>query len=194
MINRVESQWTVIIIYICGETDSYSNGNSDIFLIKYNASLTKIWNTSWGGTSQDYGKGIGIDSKGYIHVSGVTLSYGVKFEDVALLMFNSSGNLITNTTWGDANLNNGEKLAIDSSDNIYVCGWTIQYGTSDGDYDLIKFKISVITIPMTSGIIVPGFEFIPIILCVLLSLAWYFPIKLIKNKKFLKNLIIKKFD
>jgi len=109
-------------IYLTGFTDSFGEGNYDMFLIKYNSSGDIIWNKTWGGIAFDAGYGITVDSKDNIYVTGQTESFGAGSRDIFLAKYNSSGNQLWNKTWGDTGSQHGRGIAVDLSDDIYVVG------------------------------------------------------------------------
>ncbi|SVC97343.1 uncharacterized protein METZ01_LOCUS350197, partial [marine metagenome] len=64
-------------IFVTGSTgaslDSQTySGNSDIFLVKYNASGVKQWTKQLGTTSQDVAYGVTVETRGHIYVTGFT--------------------------------------------------------------------------------------------------------------------------
>jgi len=63
-------------IYLGGFTYSFGSGSTDMCLIKYDSSGTKLWNQTWGGSSSDFCKGIAIDSLNDIYVAGTTDNFG----------------------------------------------------------------------------------------------------------------------
>jgi hypothetical protein len=78
-----EEGWDVIVdssnnIYVTGQTkvaldgNTYSGGNGDIFLVKYNSSGTKQWTKQLGTSSRDYGTGVSVDNSSNIYVTGRT--------------------------------------------------------------------------------------------------------------------------
>ena len=95
------------------------------------------YSTYLGGSSDDYSHGIAIDSSGNAYVTGYTNSsdfptqnpfqgsYGGGDYDAFVTKLNSSGNtLIYSTYLGGSNSDYGEGIALDSSGNAYVTGWT----------------------------------------------------------------------
>ena len=89
-------------IYVTGNVDggaldgNTSSGDNDLFLVKYNSSGTKQWTQQLGTSSQDYGRGVTVDSNNNIYVSGTTgggldnnTSSGS--EDIFLIKYNSDG-------------------------------------------------------------------------------------------------------
>ncbi|MHA1341744.1 MAG: SBBP repeat-containing protein, partial [Promethearchaeota archaeon] len=125
-------------IYITGDTSSYGADDEDVCLLKYNSNGSLLWNTTWGGASYEEGKGIAVDSNNNIFITGYTDSYGAGYRDVFLLMYNSNGSLLWNTTWGGAGEDEGLGIAVDSNNNIFITGYTDSYGA--GSYDAVLLK------------------------------------------------------
>ncbi|MFX1500449.1 MAG: hypothetical protein ACFFDH_05725 [Promethearchaeota archaeon] len=126
-------------ILITGETQSYGAGNYDVFLLKYDSDGNLLWNITWGGSESEYGNGIEIDSLENILTIGSTMSYGAGYNDVFLLKYNSSGNLLWNKTWGGSGLDEGNGIVIDGSGNILITGATQSYGAGATDTLLLKY-------------------------------------------------------
>ncbi|KKK84886.1 hypothetical protein LCGC14_2778820, partial [marine sediment metagenome] len=64
-------------VYITGDTESFGEGNLDIVLVKYNGSGTQLWNRTWGGSVNEYGRGVAVDSSDNVYITGGTDSFGV---------------------------------------------------------------------------------------------------------------------
>ena len=126
-------------IYISGYTkgkfdnDTYSS-RPDIFLSKFNSGGTNQWIKSFGTPFDDYSNGIAVDSSGDIYISGYTKG---DFDndsitanpDIILLKYNSSGTKLWHKQIGTSFDDRGNGIAIDSSNNIYITGY------SKGDLD-----------------------------------------------------------
>ena len=124
-------------IYVCGQTETYG---SDLVLIKYNPSGGMVWSRVWGGLYSG-GKDLVLDSSGNIYVCGWTY-YGVGEADFALVVFDPNGNRLWNRTWGGYGSDYAYDLHFDSSDNIYLSGWTNSFGNGGWDFGLVKFGVS----------------------------------------------------
>ncbi|HEV2331238.1 MAG TPA: SBBP repeat-containing protein [Verrucomicrobiae bacterium] len=121
--------------------------NGDAFIAKFSGSppTNLIYLTYLGGSSDDLAYGIAADSAGNAFVTGYTISqnfptnhaifpkfpgayssrYGTYFGSGFVTELNTNGtNLIYSTYLGGAALNSGESIAVDSSDNAYVVGYT----------------------------------------------------------------------
>jgi uncharacterized delta-60 repeat protein len=121
-------------IYVTGYTEGGLDGNTnsggrDIFLVKYNSSGTKQWTQQFGSSKKDYGLASNVDSKGNIYVTGYTEggldgNTNSGESDIFLVKYNSSGTKQWTQQLGTPTFDEGNGVAVDSSDNIYVSGWT----------------------------------------------------------------------
>jgi hypothetical protein len=124
---------------------SYGDGG-DAFLSKFSAGgATLVYSTYLGGTAQDQGNGIAVDSSGNAYVTGFTLSsdfptvsafqasnkaatYGTAF--VAKL--NSAGSALVYSTYlGGSTMDSGEAIAVDAAGDAYLAGatWSSEFPT-----------------------------------------------------------------
>jgi len=127
-------------------------GYTDVFLVKYNSSGTKQWTKQLGTSYWDYGNSVTTDSLDNIYVNvvtsgdldGNTSSGG---NDTFLVKYNSSGTKQWTKQLGTSNNDYGNSVTSDSSDNIYVTGYTdggLDGNTSSGynDIFLVKYNSS----------------------------------------------------
>lgn len=134
-------------------TNADPNGfNGDIFIAKYSSSGDVIWAKSAGGTGNDAGNGIAMDSDGNIYItgeikgqadfSGTTLSpTNNNTEEIFIAKYNSGGDLQWAERAGGGNRDFGNDIAVDQNGDVYVTG-TIKnnaefggtpYGTISGN-------------------------------------------------------------
>ncbi len=126
-------------IYVCGHRSQLPGSNYDIFLTKFDSDGNPMWNTLWGGDDDDMGYDIVSDPSGNFYVCGTTLSFGAGNTDVVLVKFDSNGTKLWNYTWGASSYDQSSALTMDSSGNIYVCGFTQSFGVINSAVLLIKF-------------------------------------------------------
>src|SRR5215213_5779211 len=137
--------------YVTGETFSFDfpttagafdptfNGFSDAFITKLNATGSAfVYSTFIGGSNNEWGNGIAVDTAGSAYVIGATLSPNFPttvgaFDtthngdiDVFVTKLNPSGSapLIYSTFVGGSKLDFGRDIAVDTSDSAYVTGET----------------------------------------------------------------------
>ncbi len=127
---------------------SYRPGDySDAFVSKFSASGSSlVYSTYLGGLGQDIAQGIALDSSGNAYVTGSTISAdfptvnpfqatlkGISNTDAFVAKLNPSGNqLLYSTYLGGFLQDAGNAIAVDSSGNAYVAGYTdsIDFPTS----------------------------------------------------------------
>ena len=61
---------------IAGETFSYGNGQSDVYIIKVDSSGNKLWENTFGGIAEDVGYSIANTNDGGYLIASQTRSYG----------------------------------------------------------------------------------------------------------------------
>lgn len=133
-------------VYITGETWSHDFVSyeskagevrfPDAFVTKIDASGNSLlYSTYLGGSSDDVGRGIAVDTSGNAYITGVTNSTDFPTSsaiskskrggaDAFVTKLDASGNLIYSTYLGGDNFDWGNGIAIDASQNAYVTGWT----------------------------------------------------------------------
>ena len=126
-------------IYIAGWTTSYGNGSHDICVLKYSSSGILEWNETWGGNETDRAYGIAVDHMNNTYIAGFT-KINQDIGDVIVLKYNNSGKLEWNKTWGEFDVDLAYDLILDELGNIYVTGYTDNYGAINRDIFLIKYN------------------------------------------------------
>ena len=142
-------------IYLTGKTkgslDNITTAQDyDIILVKYNSAGTKQWTQQLGTSAIDVGYGVAADSADNIYVTGYTegvldnnTSSGLS--DIFLLKYNSSGTKQWTKQLGTAAADIGYGVAVDSSNNIYVTGYTaggLEGNTNSGSNDIFLLKFN----------------------------------------------------
>ena len=120
-----------------GYDETYNGGTiygGDAFLAKFNSTGALLWSTFIGGEGDDIGRSVAIDSDDNIIITGdagssdfpVLNGYDEIFNsnDAFLMKFDPLGDLIWSTFFGGTKFERGTSVAIDSSDNIVLTGYT----------------------------------------------------------------------
>ena len=129
-----------------------NSGYNDTFIAKYFANGNVDWATKISGTSNDYGRGIAVDSSGNIYVTG-------RYNSSTLTFYNADGTAFGTTLSGSGydtfiakyNTNgvvqwvgrvsgtsseDGRSISVDSSGNVYITGnyesTTLTFYNADG--------------------------------------------------------------
>src|SRR5690606_31611500 len=130
------------------------NGGSDAFVTKLNAAGSALsYSTFLGGSGDDIGCGIAVDSAGNAFVTGDSLDSTPDYpttagaydpshngiSDVFVTKLNAAGSALTYSTFlGGSDVDIGYGIAIDSSGNAFVTGYsfdgTTDYPTTTGAY------------------------------------------------------------
>ncbi len=142
------------------------SGNFDAFIVKYNTSGMRLWSTYLGGSGQENGNDLVVDSFNNIYITGNTLSNsgiatmgsyqttfgnGSSTGDAFLMKFNASGIKQWGTYFGGSGDDYGDGIAIDPNGNIFISGFTNSASlatagafqtSNNGNYDafLVKFN------------------------------------------------------
>lgn len=135
-------------VYVAGYFDSqsvqlggvyYSNfsllgGTKDIFIAKYNTAGNVLWAKTIGHSEDDYATSITTDNFGNVYVTGnfssSMLSFGgttvfnssVGSNDVFVVKYDSMGNLLWATEFGNSNWEFSNSITCDNSGNVYITG------------------------------------------------------------------------
>ena len=115
-----------------GRNNSYK-GNSDGFVAKVSSGGSLLWATYLGGSADDYGRGVAVDSSGSALVSGDTWSSDFAGRnnsykgnsDAFGAKVSSSGSLLWSTYLGGGGYDDGWNIAADSSGSTFVSGRTV---------------------------------------------------------------------
>ncbi|MBA7573017.1 hypothetical protein ES708_14806 [subsurface metagenome] len=126
-------------IYIAGQTSSFGAGAEDMVLVKYNNLGQQQWNTTWGGITYDSIFSIVVDSSDNIYATGITTSFGAGSLDFAIWKYNNLGQLQWFSPWGGSGYEHAWAIALDSSDNLYICGHTSSFGAGGTEIAFVKY-------------------------------------------------------
>ena len=128
-----------------------ANDNTDGFVTKLNATGSAlVYSTYLGGTDYDSPRGIAVDAGGNAYVIGETLSADFPTTagafrrtsagsyDIFVTKLNATGSALAYSTFlGGAQVDNGERVAVDAGGNAYVMGFSssLDYPTTSGAFD-----------------------------------------------------------
>ncbi len=119
------------------------------------------WNTFLGGSAEDEGHGLVVDGSGNVYVTGrsdATWESPVQaytaYADAFAAQLDSAGSLTWNTFLGGSGVDYGRGIALDSSSNVYVAGYsTVTWGDPvqpyTAVYDAFVAQVSGVTRSVT---------------------------------------------
>lgn len=119
--------------YISGFTDGGSLGGpnagaQDAFLTKYDASGNLLWSRQLGTSTRDEARGVAVDGSGNVYIGGLTqgslAAPNAGNIDTFLAKYDSAGTLLWSRQLGTVDFDLGLGVAVDSSGNPYLTGWT----------------------------------------------------------------------
>lgn len=121
-----------------GRSDTYSNGQSDIWVVRTDAYGNTMWSRSYGGTQFDFGNMIRITSDGGFVMAGFTNSYGAGDNDAWIIKTDVLGNVQWSKTFGNSGVQELEAI-IQTSDGGYAAlGINNSTGTQYYDFYLVR--------------------------------------------------------
>lgn len=112
-------------VYVTGERGTAS-GTTNLFLYKYDLSLSNEWGVTLGGSQDEEGHALTIDSDGDVYVTGISNSWDLGGGDTLVAKYNDLGTKQWNITWGSSSYEIGRAIAIDDT-YCYVVGSTNAY-------------------------------------------------------------------
>ncbi|MDY0779922.1 SBBP repeat-containing protein [Tenacibaculum sp. IB213877] len=143
-------------------------GWNDVFILKLDTGGNFIWAKSFGGIGEEYPSNMILDNYGNIYTTGFfdntadfdpgadifnLTPYQDGFIDVFVQKLDTNGNFLWANSFGGSNMDYGNSIALDSSNNYYIVGSFRGFAdfdpgagtsniTSTGDYDVFIKKMS----------------------------------------------------
>jgi len=123
---------------LVGNTRSFGNGGSDIWLLKVDGNGSEEWSKTFGGTAEDYGYLVQQITDGGFIIAGATYSLGAGSQDIWLIKTDASGDKEWNKSYGgsDNDFYSSAQQTIDGG--LIVAGSTLSFGNGLADIMLIK--------------------------------------------------------
>ena len=147
----------------CSTFSLYNNGQSDIFVVRYNNNGQVLWVKGFGGFGEEFVTGLALDQLGDIVITGTFNSSSLTFgnyslvgnggDDLFLAKLNSAGDVIWAHSGGGNQRDFASGVAVDANNDVYITGGfasnTIQFGSktlyksmADADIFIAKYSSS----------------------------------------------------
>ena len=127
---------------VAGMTQSFSAGDFDFFLVKFNLWGNVQWARSIGGFGGERGYSVVQASDGGYVIAGYSGSFGPVLHDLFLVKFSSSGAFEWVKTVGGTDYDEGWSVVQTSDSGYAVVGYTGSFGAGGDDLFLVKFNSS----------------------------------------------------
>ena len=131
--------------WVSGGWDTTFGGSKDGYIVKLNPAGAHLWSTYLGGTGNDEGFDITVDSSGNAYATGNTHSSGWVsggwdtilngIQDGYVVKLSPGGAHLWSTYLGGTSVDYGSGIAVDSSGNAYVTGSSDGSGWVSGGFD-----------------------------------------------------------
>ncbi len=123
---------------ITGETEAYSNGPSDLWLIKTDANGDTLWTKTFGDSGWDGGNSVQQTTDGGYIILGVTSSFATAPGDLWLIKTDSNGDTLWTKTYGGTDIDVGTAIQQTSDGGFIITGYTYSCGSGSSDVWFIK--------------------------------------------------------
>lgn len=121
---------------VVGSTDSYSTGNSDLWLIRINQDGILQWHKTYGGERHDSGWSLIEHSTGSIVLIGSTENFGAGGEDLWLVYTDRNGFLLGHEAFGGVDNDYGRDIVELADGSLVLTGYSFE-GEDDPDLWLV---------------------------------------------------------
>jgi hypothetical protein len=123
---------------VAGFTVSEDTGDRDFWVIKLDKDGNKVWDKTFGGTSEDWANSIIQTKNGDYIVAGWTKSIGAGKTDVWIVKLDKRGNLVWDKTFGGSENDEAHSIIQTGDGGYVVAGWTKSKGAGNSDVWIIK--------------------------------------------------------
>ena len=122
---------------VCGPGGA-GHYSGDVYLVKTDSLGEISWETTYGGSSGDWGHSVHQTSDGGYVITGTTVSLGSGQWDVYVIKTDSLGNALWDRTYGGSEDDYGYSVQQTLDGGYIIAGWTESFGAGEADVYLIK--------------------------------------------------------
>jgi uncharacterized delta-60 repeat protein len=122
-------------VFVVAGITSQGQGSDELLIAKYTNTGVLDWQRTLGSVSNEYGLGVATDAAGNVFVTGVVNNQVGDSGNLLIAKYSNNGVLRWQKTLSGAGTEQGSGIAVDSSGNVYVGGYTTSQGA--GGYDLL---------------------------------------------------------
>lgn len=112
-------------VYITGGTAQTASGPFDAFTVAYDRYGVFRWQAIWPGSAIcDWANGVAVDVHGNVYIVGLRSWGPFGEDDMFIVSYDSTGVFRWETYWGTSSFDAAKNVALDTSGNIYIAGYT----------------------------------------------------------------------
>ncbi|HDL02785.1 MAG TPA: T9SS type A sorting domain-containing protein [candidate division Zixibacteria bacterium] len=123
---------------ICGTTDSYGHGYSDIYLIKTDSLGDTVWTRAYGGSGGESGYAVRETFDGGFIAIGATGSFGDGYSSLYVVRVDAYGDSLWANTYGGTGSDLGYAVEPTTDGGFLLAGGTASFGSGYTDGYLVK--------------------------------------------------------
>lgn len=123
---------------VVGQTNSYGNGENDVYLVKTNLDGVRLWDKTYGGFQDDSGFCVQQTNDGGYIILGQSYSCCNGERDIYLIKTNDIGHEEWSRSYGGIESDFGMSIEQTSDGGYVVVGSTNSYGNGESDVYIIK--------------------------------------------------------
>jgi len=123
---------------ICGTTDSYGHGYSDLYLVKTDSLGDTVWTRAYGGSGGESGYAVRQTLDGGFIAIGSTGSFGDGYSSVYVVRVDADGDSLWANSYGGTGADYGYTVELTPDGGFLLAGGTASYGSGYNDAYLIK--------------------------------------------------------
>jgi len=124
--------------FVAGKSDSYSDGDFDFYIAKFDSHGKFLFKKVLGGDEDDEFRAIDSTKDGGIVCSGSTQSFESKREDVDIMRFDYMGNMIWHKIYGFKSKEWANSIVSMDDGGFLVAGTTKSFGFGNYDFYILE--------------------------------------------------------
>jgi hypothetical protein len=127
-------------LVIAGETESFTHGGRDVYLIRMTANGDTVWTRAVGGAKDEAAKAVTMTADSGIAVAGYTFSFGAGDADMYLVKADGTGNVRWTQAYGGPEWDAAESLQELPDHGYILAGATRSSGKGALDFYVVRTK------------------------------------------------------
>ena len=128
-------------IVLAGETGSFGAGETDMWIVKFDANGNVVWQKTIGGPGSDTAGSIMETAEGDLVVAGGTESFGAGGRDAWLVKLAGGGDILWQKAIGGPDDDEAASVVETGDGGLAMAGSTASYGAGDEDMWVVRLDL-----------------------------------------------------